>query len=139
MQNTNTSHYTVHKSIAAAQQGLDYSFTDIVLPLSPMDRDTLEAKVCQKFVQHLRHVRSNHMTMKILASIQYTSDMLDCSDAHVSKILVDYGLRAPRESFPETFVTHVDACLQKTIIEAGSASWSYIELNDHWIKQNRVN
>ena len=115
-----------------ATPSITLSPSEIVLPLSPIHRECLESRVCHKFVKHLRHVPSSRNEVKILASIQYTADMLNCSDAHVSKILVDYGLRAPRQSFPETFLEHVDQSLLREPYEVGTAGWSYKELSKHW-------
>jgi len=110
------------------------SLSEFMLPLSPICRDTLEARICQKFVKHLRHVPSSRMAVKVLSSLQYTADMLGCSDAHVAKVLVDYGLRAPRAAFPETFLQHIDVSLQKEPYEMGAASYTYKELYAHWMR-----
>ncbi len=109
-----------------------HTSSQIVLPLAPIQAASLEAQICQKFVKHLRHVPSSRTSVKILSSIQYAADILGCSDAHVSKVLVDYGLRAPRDCFPETFLDHVDASFMRAPHEVGAASWSYRQLHDHW-------
>lgn len=103
-----------------------------VLPLSPTEKDHMDSHICRKFIRHLRHVPSSRMTVKILASIQYTADMLDCSDSLIAKVLVDYGLRAPRAAFPEGFLKHVDSSFQYEPMSIAAASWSYKALHDHW-------
>jgi hypothetical protein len=110
------------------------SFTaTIVLPLSPVEKDNLDGQICQKFLRHLRHVPSENASVKILASIQYSADMLGLSDALVSKILVDYGLRAPRESFPSGFLGHIDDMLLKYSPDYLGISPSVQELAQHWM------
>lgn len=127
---TNTTVHYNRKDHAMTHNSTQIS--EIILPLAPIQVSTLEAQICQKFVKHLRHVPSSRMSVKILSSIQYAADILGCSDAHVSKVLVDYGLRAPRGSFPETFLEHVDASFMRAPHEIGAASWSYRQLHDHW-------
>lgn len=106
--------------------------SEVILPLSPIDDSTLEAQICQKFVKHLRHVPSSRTSVKILSSIQYAADMLGCNDGHVAKVLVDYGLRASRDAFPEIFLEHVDASFTRAPYDVGAPCWSYRQLHDHW-------
>lgn len=117
----------------------------IVLPLPPkMSAESrFEMEVYAKFMRHLRHAPSSRMETKILSAVQFTADMMDTSDALVSKILIDLGLRAPRKSFPIAFLDYVD----KTTGHSGaqprfhyeSPPASIMALKQHWdrIGENR--
>jgi len=85
-----------------------HCFNDVIMPLYPIEKSGLDMDICQRFVKHLRHVRSDDVSVKLLSSIQYTADILGCSDAHICKVLVDHGLRAPREGFPKCFIEYID-------------------------------
>ena len=57
---------------------------------------------------------------------------MDLSDALVAKTLVDFGLRAPRTSFPAAYLEHVDDSLMRTGWELGAPSSSSIAVKKHW-------
>ncbi len=111
---------------------------NIILPLESetvsqgADKEKIEGIVHSRFMKHLRHVPNSRMEIKILSSIQFTADMLDHSDAHVAKVLVDMGLRAPRMAFPVEFLDFADSCLMRSGWEVGGPSQALIELNEHW-------
>lgn len=104
------------------------------LPLPPPDnaekRD--EMAIYARFMRHLRHVPNSRLEIKILSAIQFTADMLDHSDAHVSKVLVDLGLRAPRLSFPADFLSFIDKSLQRNSFDIGGPSADMKELRAFW-------
>ena len=105
----------------------------IALPLPPQSLfETADMDVYVRFMRHLRCVPNSKEDIKILSAIQFTSDMMDYSDAHIAKILVDLGLRAPRMAFPADFLTFVDAALMRSDWEVGGASTALRELKDHW-------
>ena len=86
---------------------------NVVLPLVPSVRPTsvdcrIEMSVYARFMRHLRLVPNSAFDIKILSSIQFTADMLNLADDYVAKILVDCGLRAPRKSFPASFLRFAD-------------------------------
>ena len=72
------------------------------------------------------------MSLKILASIRAVAQEMHCSEAHISKVLVDYGLRAPRNAFPQSFLKHIDDSIHSQSYMSGVASYSYKELFEHW-------
>lgn len=112
----------------------DLSDERIALPLPPAsisDAET-EIDVYARFMRHLRHVPNNRIEIKILSAIQFTADMTDHSDAHVAKILVDFGLRAPRMAFPADFLRFADHSLLRSAFQVGGPSKSLLELQDHW-------
>ncbi len=108
---------------------------EIVLPLPPvMAAEGDEMALYARFMRHLRHVPNSRMEIKILSAIQFTADMLDHSDAHVAKLLVDLGLRAPRMAFPADFLKYADDSLMRTGWEVGGPSQGINELKTHWDK-----
>ncbi len=88
--------------------------------------------IYRHFARHLRTVPISRMEIKILSSIQFTADMLNSSDAHISKELVEMGLRAPRAAFPVEFLDYIDAALMRYGWDIGAPSKSMIELRDLW-------
>jgi hypothetical protein len=104
----------------------------IHLPMPPGLEQFQEMDIYSRFMRHLRHVPNSRTEIKVLSAIQFTSDMLDCSDAHISKVLVDLGLRAPRMAFPADFLSFVHASLMRSGWEVGGPSPSLIELKAFW-------
>lgn len=104
----------------------------VILPLPPTNALKCEMDAYVRFMRHLRHVPNNRMDIKILSAIQFTADMTGLSDAHVSKILIDLGLRAPRMAFPSEFLAFVDQTVVRGTMDPYSPSQSLIELKNHW-------
>ncbi len=106
---------------------------DIQLPLPPKSADAeFEMEVYARFMKHIRNVPNSRMVIKILSSIQFVADMMDCSDGHISKVLVDMGLRAPRFAFPAEFLDFCDKSLIRNIWDLGSPSEGIRCLREHW-------
>ncbi len=105
----------------------------IMMP-SVGDAQEAERELYQAFVGHIRHVPTSRTEIKILSSIQFTADALNLSDAHVSKMLVEMGLRAPRLAFPLEFLDYADACLMRYGWDVGAPSEALIALRDYWFK-----
>jgi hypothetical protein len=109
------------------------AFDNIFLPLPPLDgADYMELEVYARFMRHYRLVPNSRPEIKILSGIQFTSDMMDLSDAVVSKMLADMGLRAPRRAFPESYLEHVDASLMRSGWDVGGPCASSIDMKRFW-------
>jgi hypothetical protein len=105
----------------------------VVLPLPPqMSGADDDMAVYARFMRHLRHVPNSRMEIKVLSALQFTADMTDHSDAHVSKLLVDLGLRAPRMAFPADFLRFADAALMRSGWEVGGPTAGLTELKQFW-------
>lgn len=123
----------------------NFSFTQfvtndnsIVLPQAPQANDRPEEyDVYRKFMGHLRHVPVSRMEIKILSAIQFTADMVDLSDAHVAKMLVEMGLRAPRLAFPMEFLDYADAALMRSGWRVGAPSEALIALQSLWFSMQK--
>lgn len=105
---------------------------DVILPLPSEAHGQDVLDILNRFMRHLRHVPSSRRDIQILSAIQFTADMLDYSDAHVSKILVDLGLRAPRMAFPADFLRYCDMALMRSGWEVGGPSPSLTALKAYW-------
>jgi hypothetical protein len=104
-----------------------------LLPIiDPQETGTAELEIYARFMRHLRCVPTSVMDIKILAAIQFTSDMMDLSDALVAKTLVDMGLRAPRRAFPASYLDHVDRTLMRSGFDIGGPKGATIALKQHW-------
>lgn len=105
----------------------------ILWPLPPENTDErFEMEVYARFMRHLRYVPCGRPEIKVLSSIHFVADLLGCSDAHIAKILVDLGLRAPRIAFPSCFLDFTDIALSRKDWELGTAGPGLKELKTHW-------
>lgn len=105
----------------------------IVLPVPSLDISEKDAQaIYAKFMRHLRHVPNSRTEIKVLSAIQFTADMLNYSDAHVSKILVDLGLRASRMAFPAEFLRFTDNALMRSGWDVGGPTPALVDLKRHW-------
>lgn len=110
-----------------------YDTTTYILPMPPLEiAYAVDTEIYARFMKHVRLVPNSRMDIKILSAIQFTSDMMDLSDALVAKTLADMGLRAPRRSFPESYLEHVDRSLMRSGFEVGGPCASAMEMKDHW-------
>ena len=106
---------------------------NVELPLPPeLMAGREDMALYARFMSHLRLVPNSRIEIKILSAIEFTADMLDHSDAHVGKVLVDLGLRAPRMAFPADFLKFADFALMRSGWEVGGPSASLLELKAHW-------
>ena len=105
----------------------------IHFPVFHASMDANEKEIIQIFMQSQRDVPHVRAEAKILSAIYKTADLVGTSDAYIAKILVDYGLRAPRLAFPVNFLDHID----NTMIRSEQAGFSllsksYKKLINYW-------
>lgn len=118
----------------------DMKSSDTRLPVPPRplfhfkDHKKEEMDVYSRFMRHLRDVPNSRMEIKILSAIQFTADMTGRSDAHVSKSLVEMGLRAPRMAFPADFLKYADQSLMRAGWQVGGPTAALLELKAYWDK-----
>tara|TARA_X000001036_G_scaffold277896_2_gene258165 strand:+ start:1524 stop:1946 length:423 start_codon:yes stop_codon:yes gene_type:complete len=89
-------------------------------------------EIYARFMRHLRCVPVSRIDIKVLSAIQFTADMVDSSDAHVSKTLVDMGLRAPRAAFPADFLKYADRALMRRPHDIGGPNAALNALKAYW-------
>ena len=111
-----------------------FSEENIVLPHLPEQGQELtdEAVIHNRFMRHLRAVPTRRASIKVLSAIQFTADFLGYSDAHVSKVLVDLGLRTTRQALPAEFLDYVDGALPRGDWLVGGPSASVQDLASYW-------
>lgn len=102
------------------------------LPLAPEASATSEMEIYARFMRHLRMVPNSRMEIKVLSAIQFTADMLDLSDALVSKTLIDLGLRVPRAALPEEYLNFADQSLMRSGFDLGGPKASTLAIKKHW-------
>lgn len=102
------------------------------LPLPPQKEQEAELEIYARFMRHLRHVPNSRMEIKVLSAIQFIADMLDYSDAHISKLLVEMGLRAPRMAFPAEYLRFADRALMRNEWAIGGPTPALLELKSYW-------
>lgn len=109
----------------------------ISLPMPPTP-DSLDSQaehaVYAQFMRYLRCVPNSRADIKILSSIQFTADILNYSDAHVAKLLVDLGLRAPRMAFPACFLSYADGALTRDRYDVHGPNEALLGLQTHWAR-----
>ena len=105
---------------------------DIELPLPPEKSDHGAMEIYARFMTHLRQVPHRRMEIKILSAIQFTANMAGYTDAQVSKMLVDMGLRVSRDGFPADYLDFADASLMRSGWEVGGPSKGLSALKEFW-------
>ncbi len=114
------------------------SINKITLPYLEKDNTTEQQReIYSRFIGHMRHVPISRMEIKILSSIQFSADMMDSSDAYISKELVELGLRAPRIAFPIEFLDYADRALARHGFEIGAPSKAVQDLAKQWLVVNK--
>lgn len=107
--------------------------SSITLPQrSAFEGESLEGDVCIRFLRHLGAVPNSNLSIKVLSAIQFTADMMGYSDAHLTKMLVDHGLRAPRKAFPAAYLDYADQALLRDHWEVGGPNAALDDLAKHW-------
>lgn len=97
-----------------------------------VEGSSTEADICIRFLRHLTAVPSSQLDIKVLSAIQFVADIMDYSDAHIAKTLVDMGLRAPRKAFPASYLDHADGSLLRDTWEVGAPNLALQQLAAHW-------
>ncbi len=77
------------------------------MPIPPQE-GTIDSDYYQTFVRSMNRVSVKKTTDRIRQAIERTADACDTSPSHIARILVEYGLRAPRHVFPTEFVSFID-------------------------------
>ena len=98
--------------------------------LASIEAGDMQHEIYAVFMKCLRQVQNSRSIVKVLAAIQNTADYLGLSDAYVTKILVDLGLRAPRRAFPKEFLDFTDR--KHVQIDTAGQDAALSSLFDHW-------
>ena len=105
----------------------------ITLPFPPTHAQAdIDMEIYARFMRNFRQIVISRSEIRVLTAIQCTADIMDIQDAQVAAALVDMGLRAPRVSFPESYLECVDNALMRETHEIGSAGLPLRSLQHHW-------
>lgn len=108
--------------------------TAIVMPsihYSGRNDDT-SREIYMAFTQSLRDTQNQSLERRILCAIHKAADRTGHSDAYITRVLVDMGLRAPRLALPSDFLDHADSNLLATHRFPIPLPESYRDLATHW-------
>lgn len=105
---------------------------NLLMPLPPEKTAAEDMDIYVRFMRHMRCIPTSRRILRILSAIQFTADMLDCSDAHVGKVLVNLGLRAPRKAFPASFLSYADTALKHSGWDVAGPNAALEELRLFW-------
>lgn len=106
----------------------------VTMPVPP-EASTSDMAYHQAFIRAMNAIESDDIPAKIYSAIDRAAVMTETSPAHLARLLVTYGLRAPRNAFPDSFIGYVDT-YTKTLRDNPSLAMvqhhDIIELNDTW-------
>ena len=102
------------------------------MPVPPADSSP-DFVYHQAFVHAMNRVENSSIALKLRQAIIDTADRTKTSPAHVARLLVDYGLRAPRHAFPDSFVDFVDSRPEpKLSVLRAAQDLDVLELKNFW-------
>ena len=105
----------------------------IIYPIAPQDlTKSLELDMYTHFMRHLRMIPHTREEVKILNAIEFVATMTASSEAHVTKVLIDLGLRAPRFALPASYLDYADSAILRHENSFGAANNSLKDLDAHW-------
>lgn len=102
-----------------------------MMPLPP-EEGRFAHECYMKFMRHMNRIKGADMDHRILRGIQFTADMTDNSTAHIAQLLVEMGLRAPQNAFPQDFIDYMEERRDKPAWMLGAPTRSQIELDRFW-------
>ena len=87
----------------------------------------------QAFIHAMNRMQNPSIAQKLRLAIEETAQATQTSAAHIARLLVDYGLRAPRHAFPDSFVDFVDSRPEpKLAILRAATDLDVLELKNFW-------
>lgn len=87
----------------------------------------------QSFVYAMNRIQASSIAIKLRQAIEQTATATHTSPAHIARLLVDYGLRAPRHAFPDCFVDYIDSRPEpKLSVLRATQDTDVAELKNFW-------
>lgn len=88
----------------------------------------------QQFVREMNKSYETQTGIRIKQSIARAAERLNTSPAYMARVLVEYGLRAPRHVFPNEFIVHVEQQNRSTVMQHFQLSGGVSELGLFWAR-----
>jgi hypothetical protein len=102
------------------------------MPVPPVETSS-DYAYYQAFVHQMNRITIPMIAPKLRQAIELTANAMNTSPAHVARLLVDYGLRAPQHAFPDSFVDYVESRPQpKMAILRAAQDIDVMQLKDFW-------
>lgn len=107
----------------------------INMPVPPLDTHP-DFIYFQAFTRVMSDTQQHEdIALRILSAIEQSANRTETSPAHLARLLVSYGLRAPRHAFPESFSNYAETYI-RTLNDNPSLSMAQhhdiIELHQMW-------
>ena len=104
-----------------------------IMPLPPED-GKFAHECYMTFMHHMNRAAGPGLDQRILSAISYTAKATDNSTAHISQLLVEMGLRAPKAAFPGDFISHITERLGRDAWMLGAPTANQMDLARIWQK-----
>lgn len=101
------------------------------MPVPPM-KDSQAYDYYQQFVHEMNSSFEAQTGRRIQQSIERAASRLRTSPAYLARVLVEYGLRAPKSVFPLDFVAHVEQQSSSPVLKHFRLSGGIYELGALW-------
>lgn len=103
----------------------------ITYPSLPLE-ETQDSRCCYSFHRFMKLVDQRNENLAIYQAIQLTAQETGYSDMYIAKTLVEHGLKAPKEAFPESFSSFLKEKTELNPWAAGSMSYAQNKLAKFW-------
>lgn len=102
------------------------------MPVPPGDNSS-DFVYHQAFIHAMNRIQNASIATKLRQAIEETADATQTSPAHIARLLVDYGLRAPRHAFPDSFLDYIDSRPEpKLSVLRAAEDLDVTELKNFW-------
>ncbi len=103
----------------------------IQLPYAP-NEEALDSRCCYTFGRFYKILRGHEPSSRVLKAIGLTSEEIGFSPVYIARILVENGLRAPKQSFPHGFIDFVESKSGMDPWAAGAMTYAQNKLAKFW-------
>lgn len=117
-------HGQIHGQIHGQDQWIE-------LPLFPIQKNNFEDEVISGFLQAVRQIEFMR-PHNVRQAIEIVADKTQNSAANIARILVEQGLKAPKEAFPISFLQHVLEKRHIPVWQKGAATPAQESLIRFW-------
>lgn len=106
----------------------------ITMPVPPSDSSP-DFMYYQAFMHAMNSIDQTCLATRIFEALERAAQRTETSSAHLARLFVSYGMRAPAQAFPESFRNYAESYI-RTLNDNPSLSMSQhhdiIELHSMW-------